>query len=227
MRGKGSGRVAAQRNGARREWNGAWKVLLKRGIGQLWHFFTSVRLAVVLILVHANLSLIGTLLIQVPPETAANPSEYAWWLENVVRPRIGFWTSPLAFLGLFDVFHSPWFLGAGALLVINIVVCSLNRWKQISGAIVGTSVKLSEGFYERGSNRAQFIQEALSSQGALAAVTNLLRRRGFRVRTENTSDNMYIAADKNRYFRLGTYLVHISIILIILGYTTTNLKAEE
>jgi cytochrome c biogenesis protein len=38
------------------------------------------------------------------------------------------------------------------------------------------------------------------------------------VRTQDTPDNLYIAADKNRYFRLGTYLIHLSIILIILGF---------
>ncbi len=140
-----SRRPVAEQHGSRSEgdrpWEGIWA--LSRGAGRwLWRSLASVRLALVLILVLANLGLIGTLLIQVSPETAADPTEYAWWLDNVVRPKLGFWTTPLAFLGLFDVFHSLWFLGTGVLLVTSIVVCSLNRWKQIRRAILGTRVRL-------------------------------------------------------------------------------------
>ena len=200
--------------GSRTSFNG-----LIRGVtGRTWRWFTSVRLAVVLILVLANLSLIGTLLIQVPAETAADPGEYAWWLENVVRPKLGFWTTPISFLGLFDVFHSYWFLGTGVLLVVNIIVCSLNRWKQIRNAVFSTRVRLGEGFYERGSNRAQFTQVEMSPETMSSAVREVLRGRRFRVRDESASQSIYIAADKNRFFRLGTYLSHLSIILFILGF---------
>lgn len=72
------------------------------------------RLAVILMLMFVGLGLIGTLLIQVPPEAASDPEKYAWWLDSVARSKVGDWVEPLAFLHLFDVFHSPWFLVTGA-----------------------------------------------------------------------------------------------------------------
>ena len=34
-------------------------------------------------------------------------------------------------LGFFNIFHSVWFIGAGVFLVVNIIICSLNRWKNV------------------------------------------------------------------------------------------------
>lgn len=216
MRGE-SRQPVAEVEGPRWEWGSIWAFSTRVG-RWMWRSLASVRLAVVLILLLANFGLIGTLLIQVSPETAADPAEYAWWLENVIRPKLGFWTTPLDFLGLFDVFHSAWFLGTGALLVVSIVLCNLNRWKQIRSAVAGTRVRLADGFYERGTNRAQFTQPTMPPAELAATTARVFKRRGYRVRMDNASEDMYIAADKNRYFRLGTYLTHLSIILFILGF---------
>lgn len=185
---------------------------------RVWRFLSSVRLALVLILILANLTLIGTLLIQVPPDTAADPSAYSWWLENVVRPKLGAWTTPLDFLGLFDVFHSFWFLGTGALLVTNIIVCTLNRWKQIRSAVFPERVRFGDQFYEGGTNRAAFTTNGASVATASEAVKGVLQGRGYRFRIQNSPEATYVAADKNRFFRLGTFVSHLSIVLFIVAF---------
>ena len=63
-----------------------------RVIDRLWRFFSSVRLALVLMLVLTGLSLIGALLIQAPGDVLADKEAYAFWLESAAAPKYGAWT---------------------------------------------------------------------------------------------------------------------------------------
>ncbi|MDD4859510.1 MAG: cytochrome c biogenesis protein ResB [Dehalococcoidales bacterium] len=187
-------------------------------VARLWRFFSSVRLALVLIMVISALSLIGALVVQVPPEIAADRSQYASWLTEVVQPRWGSFTDLLSLLGFFNVFHSFWFLAAGALLVINILVCSLNRWQNISMVLKGSPVKQADGFYTAGGYQAEHSSRKETPATAAARYAAELRKQHYRVRSESITDSVYLAADKNRHFALGTYLGHLSLILLILGF---------
>ena len=67
----------------------------QRGLGAfkyvvhwLWHLFSSVRLAVILMLVMAGLSLLGALLTQVPPKMARDPLLYSYWVDTVARSGV-------------------------------------------------------------------------------------------------------------------------------------------
>ncbi|MEK7281108.1 MAG: cytochrome c biogenesis protein ResB [Chloroflexota bacterium] len=191
--------------------------LFKPGLDRIWHFFCSVRLALILILILTSLTLIGTLIIQVPEDIKANSSDYQLWLNNVARSRFGLWTTPMAVLGLFDVFHSLWFLGAGSLLMLNIIICTLNRWPELWNSLK-LRVHLPDAFYQSETNRIAFTGLSVDPQQAQKATQILLRQRRYRVLEENQGETLYLAADKNRYPRLATLLVHSSIILFILGY---------
>ena len=48
-----------------------------------------------------------------------------------------------------------------------------------------------------------------------------MRRRNYHVRTVTEGENTYIAADKHRWLRLGTYLTHFSLIIFVLGFILT------
>lgn len=194
---------------------GRW---LAPGIRRLWRTFCSVRLALILILVLTGLTLIGTLVIQASADVRADPAEYRWWLDNPARERFGMWTQPMYRLGLFDVYHSLWFLGAGILLVINVLVCTLNRWKGVWVGVTGLKARLPEGFYQSGRNRISLSSLEGAPEAAKETVGLVLRRRRYRVLEEEGAGAAYLAADKNRYFRLGTFLVHFSIVLFILAF---------
>ena len=185
---------------------------------RVWRFFGSVRLALILILVLTALSVVGALVMQVPPDLKADPDDYRWWLDNPAQERFGLWVTPLAILGIFDIFHSPWFLGVGLLLIINIIVCTLNRWAGIWSSIAQFRVPTADRLYETGSNRVQLLSPRLGLQHAEDRVTHTFRRHRYRVLQEHQNGALYMAGDKNRHFRLGTYLVHLSIILFIIAY---------
>jgi cytochrome c biogenesis protein len=196
---------------------------LARTAKAIWRFFTSVRLTIALILVLVAFSLVGVFIIQVPADFAPGSAEYSWWLENVAWPRYGVWAGPMQFFQLFDVFHSIWFLGAGFLLVLNIIACSVNRWRSVwVAATGGLRVKHGDPFYTEGKNRAQlYTSEAEPSRSGITLI-KALRRRGYRVRAEDTSGRLYLSATKNGFSPLATYLVHLSLILFVAAFLVTS-----
>ncbi len=143
----------------------------------LWRFFSSVRLALILVLIIAGMSLLGAL-------------------------------TPL------NVFNSIYFAIPGTMLMFNILICSLNRWKSIKLALRGGEITQPESFYKTGTE-LKGIHLPYSQVGSVTEKILLSHR--YRVR-KLTGDSIHIAADKNRYSRLGTYLSHFSLILFVVAF---------
>jgi len=194
--------------------------VLKSVVNWLWRLFSSMRLAVILMLVITGLSLLGALLIQVPPEMVIDPQLYSYWVDTAARSKVGVWAPLLSALHLFDVFRSPWFLIAGTSLMLNIIVCSVNRWKGISLSLRGGMVKHKESFYTTSNTSAELSTVTVSVAEAAEISEKVLKARGYRTQTESDENNIYIAADKNRYCRVGTYFSHLSLILLVLAFIT-------
>jgi len=198
---------------------------LTRAVNWLWRLFSSVKLAIILILVLTGVGLIGAFVVQVPKVMGINPSAYATWVSQVGTAQVGVWSPLFKVLGFFNIFHGgfSWFNVAGGLLIINILVCSLNRWPNIKLSLQGGSVKRPEEFFTIGKDgsRAEIVSIPVSGSEAGKLSENVLRRRNYRVMTITEGENTYIAADKNRWLRLGTYLSHFSLILFVLGFILT------
>jgi cytochrome c biogenesis protein len=100
---------------------------------RLWHLLISMRTGLALMLVLALLTLVGTLVAQVPAGIQADPGAYQQWLTSV-RPKYGGWTTVFDMTGLFAVFSSLWFRATTVLLTTSILACSINRaprlWRQ-------------------------------------------------------------------------------------------------
>lgn len=190
----------------------------KSVVNWLWRLFSSVRLAVILILVITGLSLLGALLIQVPSEIAKDPQAYINWVDTVARSKVGIWAPFLSALRLFNVFSSLWFIITCSLLMLNIFICSVNRWSVISLSLRGGVVKQNENFYFNDNNHAELKDIQAPVAEAAMISEKILKGRGYRIRTESDEKNVYIAADKNRYYRLGTYFSHFSLILFVLAF---------
>ncbi len=127
-----------------------------------------------------------------------------------------------AFIPNVDVFHSWWFLTAGALLMLNILCCSINRWSNIKHSLGREAVIQTESFYITGNRHTEISAVPLSHAETSRIPERVLRQHGYRVRVENDGGNSYIAADKNRYFRLGTYVSHLNLVLLVLAYLLGN-----
>ena len=97
----------------------------------LWKFFASVKSTIVLLLLLATTSVIGTLI----PQNAA-PAAY-------INSYGEFAYRMLHVFDLFDMYYSWWFRTLIGLLTANIIVCTIRRWPAIWKIV--TSGKLKSG----------------------------------------------------------------------------------
>jgi cytochrome c biogenesis protein len=156
-----------------------------------------------------------------------NPVIRVWRFFSSLKLAIGLilLITALSIIGIFtsdDMFSSWYFIAAGSLLMLNILVCSLNRWRNIHKKLKGGRIKQLEDFFKEKDKSADIIDISRDSTAVCETVTSTLQKRHYRLRIENDADNTYIAADKNRFFILGTYLSHLSIILLVLAYIIGN-----
>lgn len=189
---------------------------------RLWRFLCSVRLALVLILAIAAVSLPGALIIQAPDGVADNTLAYARWLEEL-RPRFGTFTAVLEFLGLFRVFKVWWFNVLLSLLVLNLAACTINRFPAMWRTIRHQRVKVGQSFFERRNHRAWFPTISLPQQEIAGVAVRALRQQRYRVVTQSDAEGTHIYAERNRYTRFGTFLTHGGIILAIAAAVLGNL----
>lgn len=182
----------------------------------LTKWFKSIKLAAALMFILSMLSLIGIFLPQIPHEFSTSPEGYAWWLENMAAVRFGDFAQILGFWGFFNIFHSIWFLGTVILLLINISVCSLNRFNSLKSSFAKIEVKNVPSFY-KDSKFYRNMKSKSSMDSTCSLLCDVLKRRHFKLTEVKSENNIYIAGDKNRYSVFGTYAIHLSLFIFILG----------
>ncbi|MFH0810931.1 MAG: cytochrome c biogenesis protein ResB [Pseudomonadota bacterium] len=234
------------------------------GFGQkVWDFLSSVKLTVVLFIALAATSIVGTVIPQ-------NDSPAAY-VETYGQAR----AELLRSLQLTDLFHSAWFVPLLALLILNLLVCSLKRLPASLKAMSPPDYRIDEGFFSRQHEHASFhttlapaevasrlalvIRARFTTKAAplfmLALIAGLLGvfigllvsddermvlgvvaslvvgvvggelLRRMRVpaprllaQGEGAADEAVVLyAEKGRVSRLGVYVVHASIILVMAG----------
>jgi len=167
----------------------------------LWQGLTSVRLALLSLLLVGLGAILGTLL----PQQQA-PEFYQERFGTVGAAFIGR-------LGLDDVYRSPIFLSFIALLLLNLIACSLKRlpevWRQVqSQPGLDTYKNLPQRLQLTWNRREQSPQQFLAG-----ALPRLLGRPTVVVEDGTT----WYLVRRGRWGRLGPYLIHLSIIIIIIG----------
>ena len=181
-----------------------------------WHFLSSLKLAVILLIAVTVISLLGTLFPQLAPEIAHDPQASARWLA-MAREKYGARAGLYETLGLFDVYHSPGFTLLIIALILNTLVCTINRFKATWRAVSARPrLIMPDTFFERTPCHASL---ALAQEvGAAEAARGALARRHYRVLAEKQQGTTYLYADRNRWARLGTLITHLSVVLIVLGF---------
>ncbi len=183
-------------------------------IASLWSFFASVKLTVVVLLSLAALSIIGTLIPQ-----NENPTEYF----RVFGPFI---FQVLDTLDIFDMYRSWWFQGLITLLVINIVVCSIDRLQSTGKMIFTKNPKFNLENYRRRKTRQDFRFLADVETCKERFHRQLSKQFGY-CRVAAVHQGYAITAERRRWTRLGVYCVHLSIIVLLIGALVGSLNGFE
>jgi cytochrome c biogenesis protein len=173
----------------------------------LFDLFRSVKLTIFLLILLAILSIIGTVITQ-----NATGEEY------IERYGAGLY-EVLDFFGLFDMYHSWWFSTILLALVVNLVACSLHRfpgvWNQFfrkssAVSLVDSMVKTLP-YVEK-------VSLANSTKANLEQAIQTQLRKGFKHQKRiETESSVTFFSEKARFSRLGVYIAHLSLIVILIG----------
>lgn len=160
---------------------------------EIHKFFSSVSLTIFLLSFIAVASIFGTLIRQ-----QASPQEYlSVYSESTY--------AILSFLSLDDIFHSWWFMLAIGLLVLNLVLCSWPRFTKLMKAQSVPKVpdrKTLDGMSLRFTVQGKNLDD----------VSGMLR--GYKA-VYNGEDGRVL--ERGSLGRYGFYMVHLSIVLILVG----------
>jgi len=174
----------------------------------IYDLFRSLKLTIFLFILLAIFSFIGsTLITQNAPR-----SDYIQWYGIRLY-------EVLSFFGLFDIFHSWWFKAILSLMALNLIVCSLQRlpgvWRQIlhesSSSGLEDSMLKTLPYVER-----IRIPTQAEAKGEEVIQTHLKKWLGNPKRIE-TEKVVTLFSEKGRFSRLGVYVTHLSILIILIG----------
>lgn len=179
-------------------------------IQQIWDFFCSLKLTLFLLITIAVTSIIGTIIPQYP-----NIDERYWATISAGRRAL------YDKLGFFDMYHSWWFLALLAVFSVNLIACSIKRLPHVFKFVSEPTTILSE------TQQKIFMNKELKLQGSLDESRDKLAAfLASRVSSPTITqvDNQYhLFAQKNPWCRLGVYVVHCSILVIMAGTIIGNI----
>lgn len=213
-RGRGGRGGRSGRSGARRAF--APKNLSRR----IYAFFYSKHVAIILILVMAFLTLMGTLLVQSPDGVRGDSDAYRSWLDTV-RPRYGGWTDILYTIGFFHIFASPWFKITTIMLTLSIIACTTHRTPSLWQRSKRPHVHPSDAFFARAGLRAEIVMPGTPDQ-ALQRVQGMLRSNRYRVVDDPKDPNGSCYADRFHLAPFATLIAHTAFVIILVGVLVTS-----
>ncbi|MFN7064622.1 MAG: cytochrome c biogenesis protein ResB [Aquificaceae bacterium] len=168
----------------------------------LFDFFADLRLAIFIMILLALLSMLGSTYIQ-----QNQPIEF--YLDRY-GADLGYWFWKL---WITDVFHSWYYIGLVVLLAVNLIICSFKRLPR-----VWIQTFTRERFQKLDESMERHFK-ALSLQANLSEdkVARFLKDMGFRVYMEREGERVYFYGEKGKYARLGVYVVHMGLLVIMAG----------
>ncbi len=168
-----------------------------------WNIFSSVKLALFTLCALASTSIIGTIIPQGEP--------YNFYVQQFGAKAARFFD----ILDIADMYYSWWYLGLLAILSMNLIICSLDRLPRVIKIISRDNLAITP---DRMAKMGLHKQWPIShGQFKKIDIQSLLKTMGWNLAVRPVDDNVIFFAQKNRWSRLGVYIVHLSIIIIFAG----------
>lgn len=179
----------------------------------VWKFFSSVKLAIFLIILLTLASVIGTLIPQ-----GRSAEEYA--------ARYGELAGLFVRLQLTDLYRSAWFLALLFLFAVNLTVCTVSRigpkLRRAFGPASGT---------DAGSVAATKLRNRLKLAGAPASaaarISKELSSRRYALKTAGRENGAVLLARKRRLGWFGSDAVHFGLLIILAGGIVSGLAGRR
>jgi len=175
-------------------------------VEKIWGFLTSLKLVVILLLILSALSITGTVIEQNKPLQ----EYYRFYQPGTV--------ALFSKLGLFDMYHSWWFVACLSLLALNITACTMDRYRGIMAGMRKKNRILDEKLSKSIQNLTT-IRYALPLDAVEKKMVELAGKGfpGKPVVTTAEDGGSHYFFEKGKYSRLAFFMTHLSILIIFLG----------
>lgn len=180
----------------------------------IWRLFSSVRLTIVILIILAIVSIVGSLIPQ---------RESALTFAQNLSPGT---FKVFSFLDLFDMYHAVWFRFLIGILALNLIICSVNRfpgiWKRFKAAPKPDRQKPFQNLPPQQSFIVTGQQKTIQ-----ADVEHVLRKKYRHVHAKKSGRIQFLYGEKGRFTHFGFYLVHLSILIILFGAIISSIFGFE
>ena len=163
------------------------------------------RFAVSVLTVVSIASIIGTVLKQNEP------------YNNYLIQFGPYWFDFFKMLGMYDIYHSAWFLLILLFLVTSTSLCVYRQTPQILKDMRQYREHLNEKSLRQFTHQKS-LAYSISSAQAQAKLSDVLQQHDYRWRQETHADgSVMLAAKTGNYQKLGYIFTHVAIIIICIG----------
>ena len=173
---------------------------------RIWNFFTSLKLVILLLLILSALSVAGTIIEQNKPLQ----EYYRFFKPSTV--------DLFNKLGLLDMYHSWWFISCLALLAMNIMACTMDRYSGIMAGLRKKNLILDENL-GKSLNPLTKTKYALPLDAVEKEIMELAGK-SFSCKpvvTHAEDGVRHYFFEKGKYSRLAFFFTHLSVLIIFIG----------
>jgi cytochrome c biogenesis protein len=125
-------------------------------------------------------------------------------------------------LGLFEVYHSWWFRAAIFLLLLNLIVCSLNKFPNTWKLVMHPNIRLEE---EDMAKLPLFHTIKIPPQldKAEEKIQHALKKIARQIQIDTNKDRQIYYTQKHAFSRFGYIFTHFSLVLLLFGVFISSL----
>jgi cytochrome c biogenesis protein len=176
---------------------------------KVWNFFTSLKLAITVLIIMAVASIFGTVIEQ------NQPIEKYRQVYTDASFRI------LDSLNLFDMYHSWWFLLLLVLFTVNLACCTLDRLPRVLKVVRNPKTSLDESL-EKTLGQVDRWKKKGSLDAWADKYAEAMGKSIGKPRVTKDGETVHLYAEKGVVSRFGVYVTHTSIIIIFIGAIVGN-----
>jgi len=176
---------------------------------KVWNFFTSLKLAITVLIILAVSSVFGTIIEQNQPVEKYRQ----FYGDATIRM--------LDALNLFDMYHSWWFLLLLVLFTINLACCTLDRLPRVLKVVRNPKTTLDDNLEKSLGQVDRWKKKGSPDAWADKYAEAMGKAIGKPLITRN-SETIHLYAERGVVSRFGVYVTHLSIVIIFIGAIVGN-----
>lgn len=185
-------------------------------IDKIWNFFSSVKIAIYLIVITFLTAMLGTIYPQ--ENTFVNNFDPSVYYEETY----GLPGKLYYLFGLTHTYETWWFIGLLVMIGTSLVICSLDRVLPLYRALSKQQIRKHLQFIHR--QKTVYKQSIEGNEEHwVERFGEQLKRKGYRIHRDGSA----LLAEKNRFSRWGPYINHIGLILFLLAILARSIPSWQ